>query len=206
MERVRTSTVTHDFTVDLRAALLRVLELFENQDPRALADNETIAVAFERTRRMYRIVVVGGKRAHRGEARDAHRRDRRLRAAADHHVGVAALNDLEAVANRVRAGRAGGRRRGVWPLRAETNRDLSGGEIDDGRNYKERRDAIRTVVEQLRVLAFDGPEVPDAAADIGAGVLGETRGKLPFRRHLNAAVGDGFDRRRNRVMNKGAHL
>src|SRR5690349_3724992 len=105
MKRVGTSAVTDDFRVDLRAALLRVLELFENHDPRAFANHEAVAITFERTRRMYRIVVVGGKRAHRGETRDAHRRDRRLRTAADHHVGIAALNDLEAVADRVCAGR-----------------------------------------------------------------------------------------------------
>jgi hypothetical protein len=83
---------------------------------------------------------------------------------------------------------------------------LSGGEIDDGGNDEERRNAIGSIVEQFRVFAFDGPEIADAAADVSAGVLGDAVGKLTFRRHLDAAVGDGFDRRRDRIMNKGAHF
>ena len=71
------------------------------------------------------------------EPADAHRRDRRLRAAGDHHVGGAAPDDLEGVADRVRRRRAGGAGRRVRALGAEADRHLAGGEIDDRRRDEE---------------------------------------------------------------------
>ena len=50
------------------------------------------------------------------EAADAHRRDGRLGAAGDHHVRVAAPDDLERVADGVRRGRARGAGREFGPL------------------------------------------------------------------------------------------
>ena len=59
-------------------------------DAGAFADDEAVAVLVERPARALRLVVARRQRAHRGEPADAHRRDRRLRSAGDHHVGVAA--------------------------------------------------------------------------------------------------------------------
>ncbi len=56
------------------------------------------------------------------------------------------------------------------------------------------------------MLAFDGPEVSDAAADVRAYVFRDVGRHLAFGRELDAAVGNRFDRRRNRIMNKRAHL
>src|SRR5204863_9634937 len=124
----------------------------------AFADDKSVAISFKRARRMDWIVVVGGKRAHGREPCHAHRRDCRLRAAGDHHVGIATFNDLETVANGVGARGTGGGGGGVWSLRAETNGNLSGGEIHDRGNDKKRRHAVWSIVEQFRVLALDGPE------------------------------------------------
>src|SRR5205085_1118769 len=140
---------------------------------------------------------------------DRNRRNRRLRSAADHHIVVAALDYLEAVADGVRARRARGRRRGVRPLRAEAYGDLSGGEVDDGRRDEEGRDATGAVVEELFVLALDGPEVADAAADVCAGSLRDfvavrLRNLLPALDE--AAVVDGLVRRRDGVLDERAHL
>src|SRR4029078_8602353 len=103
--------ITDDLSVNPRATFLRGFELFENQDSRALADNKTVAIALERSRGVQWIVVVGRQRSHGRKARDTHRRDSRLCAAADHDVCVAALNDLEAVADRMCACSTGSRGR-----------------------------------------------------------------------------------------------
>ena len=50
------------------------------------------------------------------------------------------------------------------------------------------------------MLPLDGPEIPDAAADIGANFLCNVVG------NLQPAVGHRLLSRSNRVMNKGAHL
>ena len=78
---------------------------------------------------MLRIVVARGERPHGREARQRKRCDDRLAAAGEHDVGVVALDDLESVADGVRAGGAGGGRRGVRPLAAVADRDLAGGEV-----------------------------------------------------------------------------
>src|SRR5687767_6972556 len=163
MKRVGTRAITDNFSVNPRAALLRKLELFENHDSRAFTNHKAIAVSFKWPRRVERIVIIGRERAHRRKTRHAHRRDRRLRAAADHHVGIATFNDLETVANRVCACGAGCCSCGVWSLGAETNRHLAGGEIYNCGDNKEGRNAIWSIVEQFRVLALDGPEISDAA-------------------------------------------
>jgi hypothetical protein len=45
------------------------------------------------------------------------------------------------------------------------------------------------------VLALDGPEISDAAADVGADVLGDVVGKFSGLGKLEAAVGHRFDGR-----------
>src|SRR5216117_3601107 len=56
------------------------------------------------------------------------------------------------------------------------------------------------------MLAFNGPEVADSAADVCAGIFGNFGRELPFSSHWKTAVPKRFDRRSDRVMNKGAHL
>ena len=51
------------------------------------------------------------------------------------------------------------------PLGAEPDRDLPGGQVDDGRGNEERRDAARPALEIRLVLALDGAEAADARGD-----------------------------------------
>ena len=75
--------------------------------------------------------------------------DRRFRAARHHHVGVAERDQARGIADRVRAGRAGGDDRVVRPLQPVLDRDIAGGEVDQPAGDEERRDAPRpALVEQ----------------------------------------------------------
>jgi len=58
------------------------------------------------------------------------------------------------------------------------NGNLSRGEIDDGRWDKERRDAAGAVFQELLVFALDGPEIADAAADVGTDAFRDVVGNL----------------------------
>src|SRR5262249_23138333 len=72
---------------------------------------------------------------------DRHRRDRAFAAAADHGHGVAALNDLETVADGVRARAAGGPGRRGWALDLAINFNIYPAETDrPGRDNQIRDD------------------------------------------------------------------
>src|SRR4051812_27988436 len=78
--------------------------------------------------------------------------------------------------------------------------NLTRSQVHNRRGNKERRDPSRPILQQLFVLALDGPEIADAAADVGADALRDLVG------YFQAAVAHGFLRRRNRVLNESAHL
>src|SRR5581483_8640881 len=92
--RVGTHSVTHHLCQDPGAAPARELQFLQDQDSRAFADDESIAVLVPGAAGFFRRIVAGGKRAHRGETTYAHRSDGGLRAPGDHGVRVAALDDL----------------------------------------------------------------------------------------------------------------
>ena len=143
VRRVGRDAVAEQLGVDLRAARLRVLELLEHDHRARLAHHEAVALEVERARRRLRVAVPPRDRAHRAEAGDPDARHRRLGAAADHHVGAAEPDRVEAVADRHvrrRARRALGEQR---PLRAELHRDPAGGEVRDDLDDRERVDAVR---------------------------------------------------------------
>ena len=54
------------------------------------------------------------------------------------------------------------------PARAIANRNVTGGEIDDGRRNEERGDLARAALHQLDVLALDDVESADAGGDVNA--------------------------------------
>ena len=143
-----------------------MLQLFKDQDARAFTDHKAIAVAIKRAACVLGIIVASRQRAHRGEPADAHRRDRGFGASADHRVGVASLNDLEAVADGVRARRTGRTGRRVRPLEPEPNRYLARGQIDDRRRNKEGRYLARPALQELLVLALDDAEPADPRPDV----------------------------------------
>ena len=65
------------------------------------------------------LVVVGREGGQQVEAGDAERVDHAVRAAGEHHVGVAAADDLGRLADGLAAGGAGGQAVGVRALRVE---------------------------------------------------------------------------------------
>ena len=69
--RVARHPVAGELAVDRRAAVLRVLELLEDEDARAFAHHEAVAVQVPRTRGALRLVVARRERAHGREAADA---------------------------------------------------------------------------------------------------------------------------------------
>ena len=103
------------------------------------------------------------------------------RAAADHHFGVAALDEPEGIADGVRRCRASRGRGGIGPARAVANGNHAGGQIDDGRGNEKRGDASRAAFEQLGVLALDDVESADARGDVDARGFGDRRSRFPAR-------------------------
>src|SRR5712691_10304319 len=103
MKGVCSHAVADNLGINVRAALLRQFEFFKDQDARAFANNESVAIPLKGTAGVLRIVVAGGESPHRSESSNTHRRDRRLCPAANHHIGIAALNNPEAVADSMSA-------------------------------------------------------------------------------------------------------
>ena len=142
VEGVAGEAVADHLGVDLRAARLGVLQLLEHQGAGALAHDEAVAVLVIGARAPGRVVVEVGRHGAAGdEAGDADLADRRLRAAGDHDVGVAVLDEAHGVAHRVGARGAGGDHRVIRALEAVADRDLTRGQIDQGRGDEERADA-----------------------------------------------------------------
>ena len=198
--RVAGHAVADDLGVDSRAARDGRFALFENDHAGPLADDEPIALLVERAARFVGLIVARRHRAHRGKPADAHRRNRRLRAAGNHRVGVAAPDDLERLPDRMRRRRARGAGRQVRPFGAEADRHLSCREVDDGCGNEERRDLPRPSGEERLVLALDAGEPADAGAHEHADVRGVRLGNRQLRvihREL---------RGRNRVLDEDVHL
>ena len=131
VEGVARHAITYQLGEHRSAALAGEAELFQKQDSRPFADNEAVAAAVEGSAGAFGLLVASGKRAHRRKPAHTHRRDRSLRAAADHHVGVAARDDFVGVAHGVRArraGRAGGR---IRTLGAPADGDKARREVRD---------------------------------------------------------------------------
>src|SRR5579863_9089227 len=109
-----------------------MLEFFENQDACPLADDKTVAVLIPWTASLFRIIVAGGKGAHRSKSANAHSSDGSFGSAGDHHIGIAVLDNAERVTDRMSTRRAGSRRRFIGSLGTVAHGDLSGGKVNDG--------------------------------------------------------------------------
>ena len=73
-----------------------------------------------------RLVIAGREGGEEDEAGHAERMDHAVRAAGEDHVGTAAADQLERLADRLRAGGAGGQAVGVGPLGPEDARQVAG--------------------------------------------------------------------------------
>src|SRR5688572_24436607 len=63
---------------------------FDNQNTGSFANDKTVSLLIEGSRRAGRFLITSGESAHGGEPADAHGSDRRFRSAAEHDVGFAA--------------------------------------------------------------------------------------------------------------------
>ena len=169
--RIGTHAVADELRKDGRASAAGMFSFFQHQDACAFADDEAVARHVPRAARPRRVVVARRERAHGRKSGDAQRRDAGFRAAADHRVGIAVLDQASGIANRVRAGRARGRGRRVRALGAQPHRDLARRQVHDRGQDEEGRDAIGSALEQDPVFALDDLEAADAAADDDADAL-----------------------------------
>ena len=141
-----------------------MLTLLDHKDSGAFSEHEAVAVAVPRARREGWFVIPKRHSAHRTEARHAKWRDGRLRASADHDIGVAVLNDSVGFPDGVRSGGACRSRRQVRSGSSPTNRDLSSSQIDDRRRDKEWGNTSRALARELRMFALDGLETSNATS------------------------------------------
>ena len=171
--RVAGHPVAGDLGVDRRAARLRVGQVLEDQDARALAEDEAVPVLVPGPRRGRRVVVARRERAHRREAADRERRDDRLGAARDHRVRVAPADDVRGVADRVGGRRAGRRAVAVFgPFAPGQDRDEPRRHVDDETRDEERADPAGPLLEDDLVRLLDERQPADPRADAHADALG----------------------------------
>src|SRR5580704_13376023 len=90
--RIGAHSVADDFRQYSRPSLASQLQFFQDEHARSFTHHETIAFRIPGPRGFLRLVIALGKSAHRGKTADAHGRDGRFRASADHDVRVAALD------------------------------------------------------------------------------------------------------------------
>src|SRR5258705_4360583 len=121
MKSISGDAVARYFGIDTRTSSLCRLEVLQDHNSGALANNKTVPVSFERPRRVLRVIIIRGQGPHRRKTSHTHRRDRRLGASTDHQVGISALNYFEAVANCVSTGGAGGSSSRIGPFGSEAN-------------------------------------------------------------------------------------
>ena len=172
--------VADDLRVDARAAPARVLERSPaRRCPPPSPRHEAVAVGVERPRGPLRLVVARGQRLHlRRSRRCVSGVDDGLGAAGDHHVGVAALDDLERVADRVVAGRAGGDHRGVRPLqRRSAWRRCPDAMLTMSVGMKNGRDPARAPSRGAPGATRGGEDAADPGADEDA----DARRRRPWR-------------------------
>src|SRR5579884_780145 len=170
--------VADNFGKYLRSARFGELQVLQNEDASAFADNKTIAVFVKGTAGTLRLIIARGKGAHRGESADAHGSNGGFCSAGDHHVSIAALNNAIGITDGVRAGGAGSRGGLIGASGAVFNADLAGGEVDDRRRNEERRYLARTALQHGAVLALDNVEPADAGTNVDTDTVGNRIGDL----------------------------
>src|SRR5690606_31592586 len=133
--------VADDLGVDLRAPLLGVFVLLQQEDPGAFTGHEAVATGREGPTGGLRGVVPGRQRLHDREATDAHGRDRGFGAAGEHHVGLTALDDAVGVTDIARPGRAGRDHAAVGPQQVVVHGDVAGRHVGYEHGDEERAHA-----------------------------------------------------------------
>src|SRR5690242_20222587 len=110
MISVASRSVTGDFSVDARAAIGCVLQLFENVHPRSFTEDHTGPISRERPRCAMRLIVpVVGQYGHEVETGKNTRRDWRINPARNHHVLSTKGDVLRGISHCITGARATGR-------------------------------------------------------------------------------------------------
>ena len=164
--------VAEHLGVDRRASRPGGLELLQHHHGRALAHDEALAERVEGAGRGARVAVADREAAHHAEAREDQRVDAALGASREDHVRIPVPDQLRALADRVRAGGAGGDDRVVRPAQAELDRDLPARRVDEDVGEERRRDPVRPSLPQDVVLAHQLVEAADAVPHDDADALG----------------------------------
>ena len=112
---------------------------------------------------------MGGHRPTGDKAGNADLAHRRFRAAGNHHVRVAVLNESHGVPDRMGAGRAGGHNRVIRPLEVVPDRDLARGEVDQRRWNEEWAYPPRSLLFEFNRGIGDGRQAANSRADVHAG-------------------------------------
>ena len=168
---VRGRAVAGDLGVDLRAARLGVLELFEHQHAGAAGDDEAVAVLVVGARGLVgRLVVARRHRAH-GVEQHRQRPVELLAAAGEDHVLLAPLDHLGGIADAMVRGRAGRRDRIVHALDLEPGGERRRGGRRHRLRHRERADALRALGARGVGGLDDGARRGPARAHDDAGAL-----------------------------------
>src|SRR5690606_12872678 len=96
-------------------------QFLKYQNTGSFPNYEAVSVAIKGATCSLRLVIAGRKRPHGSESTDPHGSDRGLRAARNHHIGIASLNDSKRIANGMRTCSTGGAGRGVWTCCTQTD-------------------------------------------------------------------------------------
>src|SRR6266404_2985352 len=128
-------SVSNNLRVNSRPPAHCRFQIFEDHPPGPFPNDKAIAVTFKWPGSSSRILVSRRKCPHRSESGDTHWSDCRLSPAANHCIGIPALNDLETVTYGVRTSCTGGRRCRVRALGSVADGNLPRSQIDNcGRN------------------------------------------------------------------------
>src|SRR5919204_6365978 len=104
------------------------------------------------------MLLLCGEAAHRAEPGEDQRVNARLGAAGEHEIGVAALDQLRALANGVRARGTRRHDRVVRPLDPELDRELTARRVYEHVREEERRHAAGPTLAQHVALLHDPEE------------------------------------------------
>ena len=172
-----------DLGVDARAAALGALDRLEHEHGRALGAHEAVARRVERARGGLGALAGAGRAEalHGREARDDQRVDAGLAAAGEHHVGIAAADQLGRLHDGVRPGRAGRDGRQVVALQVEQVGDRAARDVGQALRQEPRRDPLPAAVPHDVVLLHHRVEAADRGAEEHAGarrIVDHERGVL----------------------------
>src|SRR5262249_24275366 len=134
------------------------------------------------------------------KAGDTHWRYRSFSSAANHRVGIAALDDLVAVSYCMGSGGAGSAGGGIGALGPEADRNLSCRQIHNSSGNKERGYRAGAAFQEFLVFPLNHSKSAYARTDECAdarSILGPD---------LEAGISDGFLGRSQGVMDKDIHL